>query len=55
MFWASPRLLRTVRHPWTLGVLGVTVVLLLWLLISSSGVVDKLFLPSPQAVWQAGI
>ena len=40
-------------HPWTLGVLGVASVVLLWLLISSSGVVDKLFLPSPHIVLAA--
>jgi NitT/TauT family transport system permease protein len=45
---------RWLRHPWTLGVLGVSVVLLFWGLISGSGLVDKLFLPSPQAVLQAG-
>ena len=51
---APTRLRRSLRHPWTLGVLGVAVVLLLWFLISNSGVVDKLFLPSPQAVLAAG-
>lgn len=51
---ARARLLRSLRHPWTLGVAGVIVAVLIWLLISTSGVVDKLFLPSPQAVWSAG-
>ena len=45
---------RWLKHPWTLGILGVSVVLLFWGLISGSGLVDKLFLPSPQAVLQAG-
>ncbi len=45
---------RWLRHPWTLGVIGVSTVLVLWWLISSTGLVDKLFLPSPQAVLQAG-
>nr|WP_255082465.1 ABC transporter permease [Vulcanococcus limneticus] len=42
------------RHPWALGILGIASVLLLWWLITASGAVNKLFLPSPQAVWQAG-
>jgi len=41
-------------HPWTLGLAGVLSVGLLWFLISASGMVDKLFLPSPAAVWSAG-
>jgi NitT/TauT family transport system permease protein len=45
---------RLIRHPWALGTLGISIVLLLWFLITSSGTVNKLFLPSPQAVWQAG-
>jgi len=45
---------RWLNHPWTLGVLGISVVLLFWFLLSTSGLVDKLFLPSPQAVLQAG-
>ena len=47
----SPRWL---RHPWILGLLGIFTVLLLWSLISSSGLVDALFLPSPQGVLEAG-
>ncbi|WP_390625517.1 ABC transporter permease [Vulcanococcus limneticus] len=43
-----------IRHPWALGILGIASVLLLWWLITASGAVNKLFLPSPQAVWQAG-
>jgi NitT/TauT family transport system permease protein len=54
MVSARSPLSRSITHPWTLGVLGILVVLLLWFLISTSGSVDKLFLPSPQAVWQAG-
>ena len=50
----SSLLRRWLQHPWTLGVLGLAAVLLLWWLLSSSGLVDKLFLPSPQAVLQAG-
>jgi NitT/TauT family transport system permease protein len=41
-------------HPWVLGTLGILTVLLVWLLITSGGSVDKLFLPSPSAVWRAG-
>jgi len=48
---ALPRL---IRHPWTLGTLGILSVLLLWFIATASGQVNKLFLPSPQAVWQAG-
>jgi NitT/TauT family transport system permease protein len=49
-----PAFLRLIRHPWALGILGIGIVLLLWFLITASGTVNKLFLPSPQAVWQAG-
>jgi NitT/TauT family transport system permease protein len=45
---------RLLRHPWSLGILGIVAVLLLWGAISASGSVNQLFLPSPQAVWQAG-
>ncbi|MFM7362601.1 MAG: ABC transporter permease [Cyanobium sp.] len=41
-------------HPWLLGGAGVALVLILWSVITASGVVDKLFLPSPGAVWSAG-
>jgi hypothetical protein len=41
-------------QPWVLGLIGVATVVLIWLLTTASGAVDKLFLPSPQAVWQAG-
>ena len=41
-------------HPWLLGGAGVAVVLVLWTAISATGMVDKLFLPSPAAVWAAG-
>ena len=50
----SPALRRLLSHPWVLGVLGILTVFLLWSLITSSGAVDKLFLPSPGAVWEAG-
>jgi NitT/TauT family transport system permease protein len=45
---------RVSRHPWVLGTLGILAVLLLWWIVTASGSVNKLFLPSPQAVWQAG-
>ncbi|MFU8885974.1 MAG: ABC transporter permease [Cyanobacteriota bacterium] len=48
---ALPRL---IRHPWALGTLGILSVLLLWFMATASGRVNQLFLPSPQAVWQAG-
>ena len=41
-------------HPWLLGIVGVVGVLVLWTAITSTGLVDKLFLPSPAAVWSAG-
>jgi len=41
-------------HPWLLGGVGIALVLILWSVITGSGLVDKLFLPSPAAVWQAG-
>ena len=50
--WSSIR--RVLAQPWVLGFVGVASVLLIWYLTSASGAVDKLFLPSPQAVWQAG-
>lgn len=49
-----PEFQRLMRHPWALGILGILTVLLLWWLTTASGSVNKLFLPSPQAVWQAG-
>ena len=49
-----PAFRRLIRHPWALGILGIGIVLVLWFLITASGAVNKLFLPSPQAVWQAG-
>lgn len=42
-----------INHPWTLGIAGVALVLLLWAGVSNSGLVDRLFLPTPQAVWTA--
>jgi NitT/TauT family transport system permease protein len=41
-------------QPWVLGLIGILVVLLIWFFSTASGAVDKLFLPSPMAVWQAG-
>jgi NitT/TauT family transport system permease protein len=49
-----PEFQRLMRHPWALGILGILTVLLLWWITTASGSVNKLFLPSPQAVWQAG-
>lgn len=49
-----PEFQRLIRQPWTLGVLGILTVLVLWWTITAIGSVNKLFLPSPQAVWQAG-
>ena len=49
-----PAFRRLIRHPWALGILGIGIVLALWFLVTASGAVNKLFLPSPQAVWQAG-
>lgn len=46
--------MRRIDHPWTLGVAGIGLVLLLWALVSNSGLVDRLFLPTPQAVVHAG-
>ena len=45
---------RFLAQPWVLGLVGVATALLIWLLTTASGAVDNLFLPSPQAVWQAG-
>ena len=45
---------RWLGHPWSLGLIGILAVLLVWQLIAGSGLVDKLFLPSPEAVWKAG-
>jgi NitT/TauT family transport system permease protein len=49
-----PAFQRLIRHPWALGLLGILTVLLLWWITTASGSVNKLFLPSPQAVWLAG-
>jgi NitT/TauT family transport system permease protein len=49
-----PEFQRLMRHPWALGILGILTVLLLWWITTANGSVNKLFLPSPQAVWQAG-
>jgi NitT/TauT family transport system permease protein len=49
-----PAFQRLIRHPWALGLLGILSVLLLWWITTASGSVNKLFLPSPQAVWLAG-
>lgn len=49
-----PAFQRLIRHPWALGIAGIAAVLVLWWLITASGSVNKLFLPSPQAVWSAG-
>lgn len=49
-----PAFQRLIRHPWALGLLGILTVLLLWWITTARGSVNKLFLPSPQAVWLAG-
>lgn len=49
-----PAFQRLIRHPWALGLLGILSVLLMWWITTASGSVNKLFLPSPQAVWLAG-
>ena len=49
-----PAFQRLIRHPWALGLMGILTVLLLWWITTASGSVNKLFLPSPQAVWLAG-
>ena len=43
-----------ISQPWFLGGAGVAAVLILWSLITASGAVDALFLPSPAAVFSAG-
>ena len=45
---------RFLAQPWVLGLVGVATAMLIWFLTTASGAVDNLFLPSPQAVWQAG-
>jgi NitT/TauT family transport system permease protein len=45
---------RLLSQPWVLGLMGILGVLIVWFLSTASGAVDKLFLPSPLAVWQAG-
>ena len=50
----SRSLPRWLGQSWALGLLGVLAVLLAWQLIAVSGLVNKLFLPSPEAVWKAG-
>ena len=42
------------RHPWVLGTAGVAVGVVLWGALAATGAVDRLFLPSPAAVWAAG-
>ncbi len=48
-----PDLERALQNPWLLGPLGILIVLLLWQVISVSGTVDPLFLPSPAGVLEA--
>ena len=43
------------RHPWILGLGGIAVLLLLWLVVSQAGLVEPLFLPSPTVVARAGL
>ena len=49
-----PAFQRLIRHPWSLGLLGILTVVMLWWITTASGSINKLFLPSPQAVWLAG-
>jgi len=50
----QPRLQRLLGHPWSLGVAGIALLLGLWSLVASLGVLDPLFLPTPAAVLAAG-
>ncbi|MFY8150108.1 MAG: ABC transporter permease [Prochlorococcaceae cyanobacterium] len=50
----SPKLPAALDQPWILGAAGILAVLLFWQLVAGSGMVDRLFLPSPAAVWAAG-
>jgi NitT/TauT family transport system permease protein len=43
------------RVRWTLRVLSLAAPLVTWLVISATGAVDPTFLPSPRAVWVAGV
>lgn len=48
------RLKRLGQHPWVLGVAGILTVVVIWTAVTSAGVVDPLFLPSPGGVIAAG-
>ncbi|MBL8928052.1 MAG: ABC transporter permease [Pseudonocardia sp.] len=56
-----PSSLFTIRGPipraaqWSLAVLSVAIPLLAWIGLSASGAISESFLPSPQAVWSAGL
>lgn len=45
----------SLRQPWVPGLIGIAAVLVIWFLITSVGVVDPLFLPSPGGVLDAGM
>ncbi len=52
--WSSQGWSHPLLHPWSLGLLGILIVFGLWTALASLGVVDRLFLPGPAAVWAAG-
>ena len=47
---SAPRWRLRLRHPLALGLFSVAVLLLIWQAVASSGWVEPLFLPPPQAV-----
>ncbi|MFQ6538820.1 MULTISPECIES: ABC transporter permease [Aphanothece] len=51
---AMERLKRLSQHPWVLGLAGVLIVVVIWTAVTSAGLVDPLFLPSPSGVIAAG-
>jgi NitT/TauT family transport system permease protein len=53
--WLAPGREISSAARWTLRTISVLVPLAAWVALSSSGAVDPTFLPSPAAVWQAGV